>query len=74
MGITGGGGSGWFDSGDELGAFQYGNKTTGSFFSSHGSDQVRKQFSFDASRVSATYDSGTTVRPAAVYTNWCVKF
>lgn len=31
MGIAGGGGSGWFGSGDELGAFQYGNKTTGSF-------------------------------------------
>ncbi len=31
-------------------------------------------FSFDASRVSAVYDSGATVRPAAVYTNWCVKF
>ena len=28
----------------------------------------------DASRVSSVYDSGTTVRPAAVYTNWCVKF
>ena len=31
-------------------------------------------FDFDASRVSSVYDSGTTVRPAAVYTNWCVKF
>ena len=31
-------------------------------------------FSFDASRVSAVYDSGATVRPAAVYTNWCIKF
>ena len=30
--------------------------------------------SFDASRVSSVYDSGTTVRPAAVYTNWCIKF
>ena len=29
---------------------------------------------FDASRVSSVYDSGATVRPAAVYTNWCVKF
>ena len=29
---------------------------------------------FDASRVSSVYDSGTTVRPAAVYTNWCIKF
>ena len=29
---------------------------------------------FDASRVSSVYGSGATVRPAAVYTNWCVKF
>lgn len=29
---------------------------------------------FVASRSSAVYDSGITVRPAAVYTNWCIKF
>ena len=74
MGIVGGGSSGWYGLGSALGAFVYGDLTTGSHFSSQGSDTVRKQFSFDASRVSATYDSGTTVRPAAVYTNWCVKF
>lgn len=27
----------------------------------------------DSSRVSSVYDSGATVRPAAVYTNWCIK-
>ena len=74
LGIVGGGGSGWFGSGSALGAFQYGTSTTGGFFASQGSDKIYKQFEFDASRVSATYDSGTTVRPAAVYTNWCVKF
>ena len=33
-----------------------------------------KRLIFDASRSSSVYDSGTTVRPAAVYTNWCIKF
>lgn len=33
-----------------------------------------KRLIFDASRVSSVYDSGTTVRPAVVYTNWCIKF
>ena len=34
----------------------------------------KNTLNFDASRSSSVYDSGTTVRPAAVYTNWCIKF
>lgn len=31
-------------------------------------------YGFDASRSSAVYDNGTTVRPAGVYTLWCIKY
>ena len=31
-------------------------------------------YTFNASRSSSVYGNGTTVRPAAVYTNWCIKF
>ena len=60
----------------------YNNSASGAFemFNGTGSGESYKfsgnnqGFSFDASRVSSVYDSGTTVRPAAVYTNWCIKF
>lgn len=39
-----------------------------------GTNEFQINVKLDASRSSAVYDSGTTVRPAGVYTLWCIKY
>ena len=72
--FRGGGNTGWYAIGSG-GAFSFGSAYTGAQLTGSGStNRVLDQVNFNASRYSTIYDSGTTVRPAAVYTNWCIKF
>lgn len=52
-------------------SFYVGSKRQKTWSSTYNSEYAG--FNFDASRSSAVYDSGTTVRPAGVYMNWIIK-